>query len=249
MHRPTRTHVACHMHGESRFIGPNEVPNRPLRRRRADTPPCWHAAPAHRTLPCLASPANLAALLKLLNEGITVRLAAPYRGGVQPAYLCAICQCVHTTPTTDTPNIADTPTALGSSAHNPARCRFSTRIKACGCSRAPRSARAVANRSRWPPPSTRPLSAARSRGAAPGGWASWCGERVHASRSRPCGSALQPSPTVEASPGHAGRIAGPHVEHVEQALYLNSTIWRACRAALVAGANHHEPAFGVDDGQ
>ena len=102
MHRPTRTHVACHMHGESRFIGPNEVPNRPLRRRRADTPPCWHAAPAHRTLPCLASPANLAALLKLLNEGITVRLAAPYRGGVQPAYLCAICQCVHTTPTTDT---------------------------------------------------------------------------------------------------------------------------------------------------
>ena len=42
------------------------------------------------TLPCLASPANLAALLKLLNEGITVRLAAPYRGGVQPAYLCAI---------------------------------------------------------------------------------------------------------------------------------------------------------------
>ena len=54
-------------------------------------------------------------------------------------------------------------------------------------------------------------------GAAPGWWASWCAELVHASRSRPRGGALQPSPTVEASQRHARRIAGAHVADVEDA--------------------------------
>ena len=89
---------------------------------------------------------------------------------------------------------------------------MATRVKACGCWRAPRSARAVAHRSRWSPPLTRPRSATGGMGAAPGWWASWCAELVHASRSRPRGGALQPSPTVEASQRHARRIAGAHVK-------------------------------------
>ena len=103
---------------------------------------------------------------------------------------------------------------------------MATRAKACGCWRAPRSARAVAHRSRWSPPLTRPRSATGGMGAAPGWWASWCAELVHASRSRPRGGALQPSPTVEASQRHARRIAGAHVKTSKTLVSQFYQVWR-----------------------